>query len=105
MTEPLYEFSLADLGTGLVDAETSAAEADHKAQASCLDCGHLPVPPTSNSWTTPLTRCGRSTGLPVGNVPVPRTLRVLRRVEYEVELGFLCSEHHDHYVDGYRKRY
>lgn len=23
--------------------------------------------------------------------------------EYEVELGFLCSEHHDHYVDGYRE--
>lgn len=24
--------------------------------------------------------------------------------EYEVELGFLCEEHHDHYVDGYRER-
>lgn len=22
--------------------------------------------------------------------------------EYEVEFGFVCSEHHDHYVDGFR---
>lgn len=21
--------------------------------------------------------------------------------EYEVELGFLCAEHHDHYIDGF----
>ena len=23
--------------------------------------------------------------------------------EYEVELGLLCEEHHDHYVEGYRE--
>lgn len=86
--------------------EADDLDTDEESQAACLDCGVVTgladFQLVDDVFEEAAPRC------PACQQAV--RLRCARcefcdePAEFEVELGFLCSEHHDHYVDGYRAR-
>ncbi len=104
MNERGYDSTEAGHGSGL-SSIVPKTEADDADLAECLGCGDPTGPAefeaVDDEFSQSQPRC----------LGCQHALRLRRAccefcdepAEYEVELGFLCSEHHDHYVDGYRE--
>ncbi len=79
---------------------------DDDSQASCLDCGVITGPADFESvdddFEEAAPRCPACQQ--AARLRCARCEFCDEPAEFEVELGFLCSEHYGHYVDGYRER-
>lgn len=81
-------------------------DTDDESQVACLDCGVLTgladFESTDDVFEEAAPRCPACQQ--AVRLHYARCEFCDEPAEFEVELGFLCSEHHDHYVDGYRER-
>lgn len=104
MAEPLREHSKAALLATTCPAEAADFDAT-EVNATCLVCDETTGPAdfeaVDDEFDVARPLC-----------PACQLGRRLRSAtcefcdapaEYEVEFGFLCGEHHDHYTDGYRE--